>query len=188
MLSQSLMLASPINRAVSARHLQVGGLYWVATSRENVSPSLVLELLMRIHSICRDYFGYVSEEVGAGLRGACWRLSQQSSQAGARFPQSGMARGAQDLLPPRQQLAALPPACHAGGPTWPAGQSAPPLRFFKPHSASSSAPPTPTPTPSPTSPPRSSAATSCWSTSCWTRSSTTASHKTPPPSGSSSLC
>ncbi|KAL4442926.1 hypothetical protein ABPG77_008417 [Micractinium sp. CCAP 211/92] len=44
-------------------HVKVGGLYWVATSRENVSPSLVLELLMRIHSICRDYFGYVSEEV-----------------------------------------------------------------------------------------------------------------------------
>lgn len=45
--------------------MQAGGLYWVATSRENVSPSVVLELLMRIHSICRDYFGYVTEEVRA---------------------------------------------------------------------------------------------------------------------------
>ena len=46
--------------------LQVGGLFWVASTRENVSPSLVLELLMRLYWICRDYFGYVSEEVGGG--------------------------------------------------------------------------------------------------------------------------
>jgi uncharacterized protein YbaR (Trm112 family) len=44
-------------------HPQVGGLYWVASTRENVSPSLVLELLLRMYWICRDYFGYVSEEV-----------------------------------------------------------------------------------------------------------------------------
>ena len=42
---------------------QVGGLYWVATTRDNVSPSLVLELLMRMYWIARDYFGFVSEEV-----------------------------------------------------------------------------------------------------------------------------
>lgn len=41
---------------------QVGGLYWVAVTRDNVSPSLVTELLMRLYWICRDYFGYVSEE------------------------------------------------------------------------------------------------------------------------------
>lgn len=44
-------------------HVKAGGLYWVASTRENVSPSLVTELLLRIASICRDYFGYVSEEV-----------------------------------------------------------------------------------------------------------------------------
>lgn len=44
-------------------HVKVGGLYWVATTRENVSPSLVLELLMRVYWIARDYFGYVNEEV-----------------------------------------------------------------------------------------------------------------------------
>lgn len=44
-------------------HVKVGGLYWVASTRENVSPSLVLELLMRMYWICRDYFGYVSEEM-----------------------------------------------------------------------------------------------------------------------------
>lgn len=32
---------------------QVGGLFWVATTRENVSPSLVLELLSRIYWITR---------------------------------------------------------------------------------------------------------------------------------------
>jgi hypothetical protein len=57
---------------------QAGGLYWVASTRENVSPSLVVELLLRIHSICCDYFGYVSEEVrrparpAAKLAGCCW--------------------------------------------------------------------------------------------------------------------
>ncbi|KAL4857960.1 AP-4 complex subunit mu [Chlorella vulgaris] len=44
-------------------HVKVGGLYWVASTRENVSPSLVLELLLRMYWICRDYFGYVSEEM-----------------------------------------------------------------------------------------------------------------------------
>ncbi|GAB4820763.1 hypothetical protein N2152v2_007809 [Parachlorella kessleri] len=44
-------------------HIKVAGLFWVATTRENVSPSLVLELLQRIYWIARDYFGHVSEEV-----------------------------------------------------------------------------------------------------------------------------
>lgn len=44
---------------------QVGGLYWVAVTRDNVSLSLATELLMRLYWICRDYFGYVSEEVGS---------------------------------------------------------------------------------------------------------------------------
>lgn len=43
-------------------HVRVGGLFWVATTRENVSPSLVLELLMRMYWITRDYLGIVSEE------------------------------------------------------------------------------------------------------------------------------
>ena len=41
---------------------QVSGMYWVATTRANVSPSLVLELLLRFTAICRDYFGRASEE------------------------------------------------------------------------------------------------------------------------------
>ncbi|KAI7838129.1 hypothetical protein COHA_008060 [Chlorella ohadii] len=44
-------------------HVKVGGLYWVAVTRDNVSLSLATELLMRLYWICRDYFGYVSEEV-----------------------------------------------------------------------------------------------------------------------------
>lgn len=43
-------------------HAKAGGLLWVATTRENVSPSLVLELLMRMHWIVRDYVGTVSED------------------------------------------------------------------------------------------------------------------------------
>ena len=43
-------------------HVRAGGLFWVATTRENVSPSLVLELLMRLYWIVRDYVGHVSEE------------------------------------------------------------------------------------------------------------------------------
>lgn len=43
-------------------HTKAGGLFWVATTRENLSPSLVLELLTRIYWITRDYVGYVSED------------------------------------------------------------------------------------------------------------------------------
>lgn len=43
-------------------HICVGGLYWVATTRENVSPSMILELLLRIYWIARDYCGTASEE------------------------------------------------------------------------------------------------------------------------------
>jgi hypothetical protein len=60
----------------------VGGLYWVASSRENVSPSLVVELLMRLYWICRDYFGYVSEEVRELLRGWGVRNCQPDEHAG----------------------------------------------------------------------------------------------------------
>jgi hypothetical protein len=31
----------------------MGGLYWVATTRENVSPSLVIELLLRMYWVVR---------------------------------------------------------------------------------------------------------------------------------------
>ena len=43
-------------------HISVGGLFWVATTRDNVSPSLILELLLRIYWITRDYCGIVTEE------------------------------------------------------------------------------------------------------------------------------
>lgn len=37
-------------------------MFWVATTRENVSPSLVTELLMRIYWIITDYVGHISED------------------------------------------------------------------------------------------------------------------------------
>ena len=43
-------------------HSKAGGLFWVATTRENVAPSLVLELLQRMYWIIRDYVGHVSED------------------------------------------------------------------------------------------------------------------------------
>lgn len=56
--------APPVLQAdgVHFLHVRSGGLFWVASTRENVSPSLVLELLMRLYWIVRDYVGHVSEE------------------------------------------------------------------------------------------------------------------------------
>lgn len=43
-------------------HVKAGSLYWAATTRSNVSPSLVLEMLNRLFWITHDYVGHVSEE------------------------------------------------------------------------------------------------------------------------------
>ncbi|KAJ8445098.1 hypothetical protein Cgig2_029470 [Carnegiea gigantea] len=43
-------------------HVKVVGLLFVATTRANVSPSLILELLQRIARIIKDYLGILSEE------------------------------------------------------------------------------------------------------------------------------
>ncbi|KAF3786882.1 AP-4 complex subunit mu [Nymphaea thermarum] len=43
-------------------HVKVAGLLFVATTRVNVSPSLVLELLQRIARVIKDYLGVLSEE------------------------------------------------------------------------------------------------------------------------------
>ncbi|CAK0735756.1 hypothetical protein CVIRNUC_000634 [Coccomyxa viridis] len=47
---------------VSYLYVKDGGVLLVATTRENVSPSLVLELLKRIGGIIKDYCGLLSEE------------------------------------------------------------------------------------------------------------------------------
>ncbi|KAK9834962.1 hypothetical protein WJX81_000070 [Elliptochloris bilobata] len=47
---------------VSYLHVKDGGVLLVATTRENVSPSLILELLRRIGGIIKDYCGLLSEE------------------------------------------------------------------------------------------------------------------------------
>ncbi|KAJ4845932.1 AP-4 complex subunit mu [Turnera subulata] len=43
-------------------HVKVVGLLFVATTRVNVSPSLVLELLQRIARVIKDYLGVLNEE------------------------------------------------------------------------------------------------------------------------------
>lgn len=43
-------------------HVKVAGLLFVATTRVNVSPSLVLELLQRTARVIKDYLGVLSEE------------------------------------------------------------------------------------------------------------------------------
>ncbi len=43
-------------------HLRDGGVELVATTRDNMSPSFVLEFLKRIGTIIKDYCGQLSEE------------------------------------------------------------------------------------------------------------------------------
>ncbi|KAK4359139.1 hypothetical protein RND71_021368 [Anisodus tanguticus] len=43
-------------------HVKVVGLLFVATSRTNLSPSLVLELLQRIACVIKDYLGVLNED------------------------------------------------------------------------------------------------------------------------------
>jgi AP-4 complex subunit mu-1 len=47
---------------VSYMHVKEGGVHVVATTRDNVSPSFVLEFLRRICTIIKDYCGHLSEE------------------------------------------------------------------------------------------------------------------------------
>jgi len=42
--------------------VKVAGLLFVATTRVNVSPSLVLELLQRIARVIKDYLGVLNED------------------------------------------------------------------------------------------------------------------------------
>ncbi|MQM20682.1 hypothetical protein Taro_053706, partial [Colocasia esculenta] len=43
-------------------HVKVAGLLFVATTRVNISPSLVLELLQRIARVIKDYLGVLNED------------------------------------------------------------------------------------------------------------------------------
>ncbi|MCO5575872.1 hypothetical protein L7F22_029677 [Adiantum nelumboides] len=55
-------IESLIVDGVNYLHVKVAGLLFVATSRVNVSPSLVLELLQRIIRVAKDYLGVLNEE------------------------------------------------------------------------------------------------------------------------------
>lgn len=48
--------------SVNYFHVKVAGLLFVATTRVNVSPSLVLELLQRIARVIKDYLGVLNED------------------------------------------------------------------------------------------------------------------------------
>lgn len=52
----------PKRRLARLANLQEAGLLVAAATRENVSPSVVLELLRRVGGIIRDYCGVLSEE------------------------------------------------------------------------------------------------------------------------------
>ncbi|KAJ7558455.1 hypothetical protein O6H91_04G040100 [Diphasiastrum complanatum] len=47
---------------VNYLHVKVAGLLFVATTRVNVSPALVLELLQRISRVTKDYLGILNED------------------------------------------------------------------------------------------------------------------------------
>lgn len=47
---------------VNYLHVKVAGLLFVATSRVNVSPALVLELLQRVVRVAKDYLGILNED------------------------------------------------------------------------------------------------------------------------------
>ncbi|KAH1252333.1 AP-4 complex subunit mu [Glycine max] len=54
--------APPNIDGVNYFHVKVAGLLFVATTRVNVSPSLVLELLQRIARVIKDYLGVLNED------------------------------------------------------------------------------------------------------------------------------
>ncbi|BBG94888.1 Clathrin adaptor complexes medium subunit family protein [Prunus dulcis] len=54
--------APPNADGVNYFHVKDAGLLFVATTRVNVSPSLVLELLRRIARVVKDYLGVLSED------------------------------------------------------------------------------------------------------------------------------
>uniref|UniRef100_A0A7N2MII7 AP complex mu/sigma subunit domain-containing protein n=1 Tax=Quercus lobata TaxID=97700 RepID=A0A7N2MII7_QUELO len=57
-----VLMFSPNLDGVNYFHVKVVGLFFVATTRVNVSPSLVLELLQRIARVIKDYLGILNEE------------------------------------------------------------------------------------------------------------------------------
>ncbi|XP_048332207.1 AP-4 complex subunit mu isoform X2 [Ziziphus jujuba] len=59
-----LLMQSLVNNVdgVNYFHVKVAGLLFAATTRVNVSPSLVLELLQRIARVVKDYLGVLNED------------------------------------------------------------------------------------------------------------------------------
>lgn len=88
--------------------MKVGDLLWVATTRVNLSPSLVSELLLRITVICRDYFGQVTEECVRCNLPLVYELLDEVMDYG--FPQNSSTERLKQFIAIQPQAArALPP-------------------------------------------------------------------------------
>ncbi|RMZ52889.1 hypothetical protein APUTEX25_001008 [Auxenochlorella protothecoides] len=89
-------------------HVKVGDLLWVATTRVNLSPSLVSELLLRITVICRDYFGQVTEECVRRNLPLVYELLDEVMDYG--FPQNSSTERLKQFIAIQPQAArSLPP-------------------------------------------------------------------------------
>ena len=61
------LLCDSRNQIAPCECRQEAGLLLAAATRENVSPSVILELLKRVGGIIRDYCGVLSEEAVSHL-------------------------------------------------------------------------------------------------------------------------
>ncbi|KAK9824001.1 hypothetical protein WJX72_006898 [[Myrmecia] bisecta] len=81
---------------VNYLHVKDGGVLLVATTRDNVSPSLVLELLKRIGGIIKDYCGLLSEEAVRKNFVLLYELLDEVIDYG--YPQSSSSEALKELI------------------------------------------------------------------------------------------
>ncbi|KAG2698774.1 hypothetical protein I3760_07G164000 [Carya illinoinensis] len=73
-------------------HVKVVGLLFVATTRVNVSPSLVLELLQRIARVIKDYLGILNEDSLRKNFVLVYELLDEVIQGGKRMPGTAVTK------------------------------------------------------------------------------------------------
>ncbi|XP_042989784.1 AP-4 complex subunit mu isoform X2 [Carya illinoinensis] len=73
-------------------HVKVVGLLFVATTRVNVSPSLVLELLQRIAHVIKDYLGILNEDSLRKNFVLVYELLDEVIQGGKRMPGTAVTK------------------------------------------------------------------------------------------------
>ena len=99
-------------------YVKSGSLFWGATTRENVSPSLVLELLNRLFWIVNDYVGHVSEESVRRNFMLVYELIDEILDYG--FPQNSSTERLKDFVVMEPALVSKPkgrPSAAASGPS-----------------------------------------------------------------------